>query len=138
MPESTGRGSKHRSRRQAGTSKIVIHYPDMATWRALTAEGYTDEEIDEMNPFSITFPATDMSEGMFAARKMVAMIVDNNDLKRLRGERYESDKEDFFLSQRDELVSGLKRHKFHLTGGSHKSETWTRDTLSGTNKRLTF
>jgi hypothetical protein len=139
MPKSTGMGSKHKSRKHLGTSKVVIHYPDMATWRALADQEYTDEEIDEMNPFSITFPSNDMSDDMYSVRKMAAKIVDNNDLiKHRSGSRYDSDKEEFFLFQMKQLVKGLQKHGFRLTSGTQKSETWSREHLSETRKRLAF
>jgi hypothetical protein len=78
MPK-TGRSPlKRRSRQSIDASIVRIAYPDMTVWRTLRAmtvwrtlrdDGYEDEEIDDMNPFNITFPESGAASVLDSVRR---------------------------------------------------------------------
>ena len=138
MPRTSGSGKKKRSRQSLGASKIRIKYPDMNTWKSLQANGYSDEDIDEMNPFTIKFPARDTSGAIHPVRLGAGKILGNTNLHTRRGAQYVLDSEEFYSEARKPLENLLHMHGFQIASGDDRGEEWTRPRWAETSRRIVF
>jgi hypothetical protein len=139
MPK-TGRSPlKRRSRQSIDASIVRIAYPDMTVWRTLRDDGYEDEEIDDMNPFNITFPESGgaASDVLDSVRRSVGTKIGSRNLYTRHGRRYALNSDDFHPADRDAIELILHRHGFKVAR-DNDGDRWTRPHLVETSRILAF